>query len=320
MVTTRYAGTATITATCGEFSAACLVNVKDFLETIQFTKGLLYDMDTTYYKNADGTLYVDTIEASSGETFIAYLAQAEVWLFSEGFFVNNEGRFDGAAQAAVVQFYAPMWYATAYLNHTTRGTVFSLGEWAISDEFEGAHVGAPGQLTDEALYTTLIERVLNDLYVTQEGQYPTYLQQAGELFTGATLSEWHYSVGSDGKGGYSYSYIPEGIITEGTAGLNIDDTYDYMYALDWCMLTADMLDNTNCWWGVEVLAQDESTGEITMADNVTWGKTINYSFGELPAEAPKFKPVPARILTIDNPEVALRLKQQLKDNKTFMRK
>ena len=67
LVTSRNAGECVITVTSGDLKAECKVTVKSFLETLQFTLGMLWDVDTTY---AQGK--VDTIEASDGSTYPAY--------------------------------------------------------------------------------------------------------------------------------------------------------------------------------------------------------------------------------------------------------
>lgn len=311
-VTSVYAGEAVITAACGEVKAECKVTVKSFLETIQFTKALLYQEDTTYYADpATGIIPVDTIQSLDGEKFLAYPTMAELWLFSEGFFVSNEGQFDGADEAAVITVYAPFYYATAFLNNSEHGTVFTLGEWAVSDdpEFAGKmHVGAPGAI-DERAYKANITDFWTGYFNGEQDNLSAFLKAASENFSGSTITTWSYNPEADG---YSYSYIPDALVTQAAFALDIDPTYNYMTSLTYNRISAKQLGGA---WGfgyeidVDTVAQTWSMG-----DQIVYENTLNYSFGEVPAQAPKYKRLDAVILKEDAPEVAARLEAAMKNN------
>ena len=318
LVTSRNAGECVITVTSGDLKAECKVTVKSFLETLQFTLGLLNDVDTTY---AQGK--VDTIEASDGTTYPAYKAMAEIWLFSAGFYVNNSGYLDGAENAALIKIKAPMYYSTAYLQNSDRGTVFSLGDWIVTDvdTLQGrSHVGEPGKL-DENTYLTGLRSFFDGYFgedvETQKQGYNTALT----AFSGAIIQELYYDVDESGEGGYYNSLFPSAIIT--SAQLSFpggNATYNYMYDMEYCFAHAEVLDPS--WFGAELLTEEKDGEEYYagIGNKILWANPIDYAHGELPAEAMKYKPLNMPVMTIDYPEVAERVKSQLKDSKVLIRK
>ena len=317
LVTSRNAGECVITVTSGDLKAECKVTVKSFLETLQFTLGILWDEDTTY---AQGK--VDTIEASDGTTYPAYKAMAEIWLFSAGFYVNNSGYLDGAENAALIKIHAPMYFSTPYLLNSDKGIVFSLGDWIVTDvdTLQGrSHVGEPGKL-DETTY-------LNGLRAFSDGIFSGNLEMkeegyntARDAFSGAIIEELSYDVDESGEGGYYYS-LPSGIVTSAMLSFpGGNATYNYMYDMEYCFAHAEVLDPS--WFGVELLTEEKDGEEYYagIGNKILWANPIDYAYGELPAEAMKYKPLNMPVMTIDYPEVAERVKSQLKDSKVLIRK
>ena len=317
LVTSRNAGECVITVTSGNLKAECKVTVKSFLETLQFTLGALWDIDTTY---AQGK--VDTIEASDGTTYRAYKAMSEIWLFSAGFYINNAGDLDGADRAAVIQIQAPMYYSTAYLQNSDRGTIFSLGDWIVTDvdTLQGhSHVGAPGKL-DETTYLTNLGTMLDGLFSKNSEMFNAGREGALKAFSGAIIQEYSYDVNEAGEGGYYYS-LPSAIVT--SAQLSFpggNATYNYMYDVEYCFAHAEVLDPS--WWGAKLIIEEKDGEEYYagIEDEILWANPIDYAYGEIPAEAMKYKPLNMPVMTIDYPEVAERIKSQLKGNKVLIRK
>ena len=318
LVTSRNAGECVITVTSGNLKAECKVTVKSFLETLQFTLGLLNDVDTTY---AQGK--VDTIEASDGTTYPAYKALAEIWLFSAGFYVNNSGYLDGAENAALIKIKAPMYYSTAYLQHSDKGTVFSLGDWIVTDvdTLQGrSHVGEPGKL-DETTYLNGLRAFFDGYFGQDAEKQKEGYNTAKTAFSGAVIEELYYDVDESGEGGYYNSLFPSAIIT--SAQLSFpggNATYNYMYDMDYCFAHAEVLDPS--WFGAELLTEEKDGEEYYagIGNKILWANPIDYAYGELPAEAMKYKPLNMPVMTIDYPEVAERVKSQLKDSKVLIRK
>ena len=318
LVTSRYAGECVITVTSGDLKAECKVTVKSFLETLQFTLGLLNDVDTTY---AQGK--VDTIEASDGTTYRAYKALAEIWLFSAGFYVNNSGYLDGAENAALIKIKAPMYYSTAYLQHSDKGTVFSLGDWIVTDvdTLQGrAHVGEPGKL-DETTYLNGLRAFFDGYFGQDAEKQKEGYNTAKTAFSGAVIEELYYDVDESGEGGYYNNLLPSAIVT--SAQLSFpggNATYNYMYDMEYCFAHAEVLDPS--WFGAELLTEEKDGEEYYagIGNKILWANPIDYAYGELPAEAMKYKPLNMPVMTIDYPEVAERIKSQLKGNKVLIRK
>ena len=318
LVTSRNAGECVITVTSGDLKAECKVTVKSFLETLQFTLGLLNDVDTTY---AQGK--VDTIEASDGTTYRAYKALAEIWLFSAGFYVNNSGYLDGAENAALIKIKAPMYYSTAYLQHSDKGTVFSLGDWIVTDvdTLQGrAHVGEPGKL-DETTYLNGLRAFFDGYFGQDAEKQKEGYNTAKTAFSGAVIEELYYDVDESGEGGYYNNLLPSAIVT--SAQLSFpggNATYNYMYDMEYCFAHAEVLDPS--WFGAELLTEEKDGEEYYagIGNKILWANPIDYAYGELPAEAMKYKPLNMPVMTIDYPEVAERIKSQLKGNKVLIRK
>lgn len=318
LVTSRYAGECVITVTSGNLKAECKVTVKSFLETLQFTLGTLWDVDTTY---AQGK--VDTIEASDGSSYRVYKALAEIWLFSAGFYINNSGYLDGAENAALIQFTAPMYYSTAYLSGSDRGTVFSLGDWIVTDvdTLQGrSHVGEPGKL-DETTYLTGLRAFFDGYFgedvETQKEGYNTALT----AFSGAVIQELYYDVDESGEGGYYNSLFPSAIVTSSMLSFpGGNATYNYMYDMEYCAAHAEVLDPS--WFGADLLIEEKDGEEYYagIGDKILWANPIDYAYGEIPTNASKFKPLNMPVMTIDYPEVAERVNSQLKGTQVLRRK
>ena len=318
LVTSRNAGECVITVTSGNLKAECKVTVKSFLETLQFTLGTLWDVDSTY---AQGK--VDTIEASDGTTYPAYKALAEIWLFSAGFYVNNSGYLDGAENAALIKIKAPMYYSTAYLLNSDKGIIFSLGDWIVTDvdTLQGrSHVGEPGKL-DETTYLTGLRSFFDGYFGEDVEKQKEGYNTALTAFSGAVIEELYYDVDESGEGGYRSNLFPSAIVT--SAQLSFpggNATYNYMYDMDYCFAHAEVLDPS--WFGADLLVE-EKDGEKYYAgigNKILWANPIDYAYGEIPTEAMKYKPLNMPVMTIDYPEVAERIKSQLKDSKVLIRK
>ena len=318
LVTSRNAGECVITVTSGDLKAECKVTVKSFLETLQFTLGALWSEDTTY---AQGK--VDTIEASDGTTYPAYKALAEIWLFSAGFYVNNSGYLDGAENAALIKIKAPMYYSTAYLLNSDKGIIFSLGDWIVTDvdTLQGrSKVGAPGKL-DETTYLTGLRSFFDGYFGEDVEKQKEGYNTALTAFSGAVIEELYYDVDESGEGGYRSNLFPSAIVT--SAQLSFpggNATYNYMYDMEYCFAHAEVLDPS--WFGAKLIIEEKDGEEYYagIENELLWANPIDYAYGEIPAEAMKYKPLNMPVMTIDYPEVAERVKSQLKDSKVLIRK
>jgi hypothetical protein len=318
-------GKANVTATCGEFTGVCAVWVKTYYENLTFTNAFIMNIDTTTFGDE-----VHEITTSDGsETFNCYLGMAELWLFSDGFYINESGHLDGGQYASYIRVYAPMWYGTQYLNPEKGGVKFSLGTWKLENlpaDSVNAHIGTPGTLNEEA-YMAYMDAALQ-YYNAGDGQmFQTYLGLIGGYvkypagwpvaIQGPTMTTMEYIVDESGEGGYTYSYIPDGIVTEGQWSLNGDGVSAFMMGMDYNYLKfREIANNADYIWGCNWLFNEDGS-EIAWGDEgvMHWGEEVVYQLGELPtAEAPKMEPLHAPVMKIDYPEIAERIEKQLKEN------
>jgi hypothetical protein len=323
-------GKANVTATYGEFTGVCAVWVKTYYENLSFTNAIVWDQDTTAFGGE-----VHEITTSDGsETFNCYLAMAELWLCADGFYINESGYLDGSELASYIKVYAPMWYGTKYLNPEKGGVQFSLGTWKLENlpaDSVNAHIGTPGTLNEEA-YMTYMDAALQSYNAGDGKMFSTYLALIGGYVNypagwpvaiqGATMTTLQYSVDENGEGGYSYSYMPDGIVTEGQWSLNSNGVSAFMTGMDYNYLKFREIpvDDTYSWGCNWLFAED---GSISWGDEkvMHWGQEVVYQLGELPtAESPKMEPLHAPVIKIDYPEVAKRIENQLKEYNTLVKK
>ena len=220
------------------------------------------------------------------------------------------------------------------MNPEKGGVQFSLGAWKLENlpaDSLKVHIGKPGTLNEEA-YMTYMNAAL-EAYNAGDGQmFSTYLALIGGFVNypagwpvaieGAKMTTLEYTVGEDGTGGYSRSYIPDGIVTEGVWSLNANGASAFMCGMDYNYLKFREIpvDDTYS-WGCNWLFNED--GSISWGDNgvMHWGQEVVYQLGELPtAEAPKMEPLHAPVMKIDHPEIAERIENQLKERNTLMKK
>ena len=311
VVTPVYYGEAKIVATAGNYSDTCYVKVKSFLETLTFNNACIWDLDTLAIDGGE----IHEIEASDKTKYKAYLAKVTMYVFSEGFYVNNSDALDGSQKGALVEFDAPMYYVTNYLNGGQGGIIFSLGDWGILDgqEENTAHVGLPTAI-DSVNYIKNMEGVVTKINASDK-TYATELQAAGECFTNSRVVIMEYDTDESGKGGYYSSYIPDAVVLEGlfsTSGRNT--TYNNMMALDYSVFTYKAL--SGGWYGCNVTVNDEETALIWVDKYIHFDDEITATYGELPTSAPKkMEPMYVDVMSIDHPEAFKALNEQINNHK-----
>lgn len=312
-------GVAKVAATAGNYSDTCVVTVKPYLETLTFTSAFIYDLDTLYY-GENGQPRIDTLT-----DYVAYRTLCEVWLFTDGFYVNNSGYLDGSQNGAVIELKAPMHYTTKYLNNGEQGALRVLGDWIVDETNYNAgrlYAAAPGTV-DEPAYISTMENVFTALN-TGDAAVSDYLDIAGsENISGTVLRLWETSTNDDGSTGYASYYVPEGIITSALLSLNNDfPTSDYMCGLDYNVInfTPLMNDNEQYTWGCKYLF-DEVSGNISLADrNVHYGTPIVYEYGEVPTQSQEMKAIKVNVMTWEHPEQAAQLKAQIQNHQIRVKK
>lgn len=278
-----------IYASFGNLKDSCHVLVKTFLEAITFNNAYMYMPDTTDALDPEtGEYIIDSVTASDGITYPAYKVQAKWELYSDGFYIDNTGHFAGTEKGVILEFTAPMYYATAYLLKEEKGAVFCLGDWAITaKEFEdNVKISKPGYV-DEAEYIAEMKQFV-EAYNAEDNSFRAHLQAAAEHVHAPLLNTYTYSTEGD-QAGYSYSYIPDAFVTEGLFTVSNEDAVSkYMYKLDYSTFTFTQLD---LFWGMNIEKDEE--GVLTLIDeDMHYADPVTVTYGVHPtSEAKRFTKV-----------------------------
>lgn len=315
VVTPVYYGEAKIVATAGNYSDTCYVTVKSYLETLVFNNAVIWSYDTLAIDGGQ----IHEITASDGTTYKTYLTKGLIRVFAEGLYVNNSGYIDGAKKGAILEFYAPYYLSTNYLNNGDGGIQFSLGAWAVSDQYDAntAHVGLPTVL-DSAAFITNMESVVTKLN-NGDDTYGPDIQAAGASFSNAKLCVWEYTVDESGDGGYSYSYVPDAVVLGGIFSSSASSKqYQYMLALDYSQFIYQGL--SGGWFGCNIAVNEDESALIWVDKYIHLDDAITSTYGTLPAdEAPKFVAMPAHAVSMDFPE-AFKAQNDFSNNHKLMKK
>ena len=275
-------GEATITAKHGDLCSTCQVSVKSEYETLNFTGSFVYDYDTTYSDK------LDTLRSESwgDQYFVAKKVLCNVMIFSEGFYYGEDG-LTGAEKGAILEFEAPFYWAPAWANGGS-GTIFVLGDWAISNEYPDSTdmVGRPASF-DEANFTAAINDFIQDYYIAEdETKASMDLQKAATFVSGAKLTMFEYHTTEEGypSEGYFSSYIPDLYFGEGW--LEFGDDYKaskYMLSVDAYQLQAQELkwdSDTTTFEFYQYGAHFQETEEAInlLDDKVHFGESYKYEY------------------------------------------
>lgn len=316
-----------IYATAGDLKDSCFCHVQTFMESVIFTGAIELDEDTMYMVDGEGKPIVYDIQSSSGESYRAYLSLATMYVFSDGFYVNNAGQFDGAQEGVIMEMEAPMFYATAYLNNTDRGTIFCLGEWEVTDTASTTTVkkGFPGSI-DEAAYMTQMKSCIADINETGGENFVNFAKAAAKAIKNPTLKTYTYDTDESGQGGYYSSYIPEAICRSAKMSLNGNyPSSSYMCGLDYSEVVYQqfaqdtVLGSYYDWyWGLN-LGYNEETDVIFFNDEkVHFNPETKAVYGNVPSaevapkKAPRLVSVP---VVSENKELAAKVRAQIENCK-----
>ncbi len=315
LVTPVYYGETKIIATAGKYSDTCYVTVKSFLETLVFNNAIIWDYDTLAIDGGQ----IHEIESSGGTTYKAYLTKGLVRVFAEGLYVNNSGYIDGAKKGAILEFYAPYYLTTNYLNDGKGGIAFSLGDWAISDQYEEnySHVGLPTVL-DSTAFIKNMESLVSKINSSDE-TYLSDLKAAGECFSNAVLNIWEYTTNSSGEGGYGVSYVPDAVVLGGVFSSKAgSSTYNYMLGIDYSKFIYKPL--AGGWFGCNLTVNETQDALLWVDKYIHFDDAITSTYGTMPSsEAPKLVAMPAHAVSMDFPE-AFKAQNDFANGHKLMRK
>lgn len=310
-------GTANVTATCGEYKGVCAVTVKTYYESLTFTNAVLWDLDTLAYGGE-----VIEIESTSGQKYNCYLAEVELMVCSDGFYVNESGSLDGTEVGSYISVVAPMYYGTPSLNGG-RGVSFILGDWYVVDvDSVYPKVAKPGVFYED-YYKQYMAAAVQAYNNEDDATFATAMTYAGICLSGTTMKTLTYHSTTEGysSNGYFSSYIPDGLITKGQFILNSNGITGYMCGMDYNYFEFfPLADDENYIWGCNWIFNEDGSISWGEDKNIKWMDKIVYEYGEKPAaEAQrKMEPIFAPVMKIDYPEVAERIENQLKQFNTLV--
>lgn len=280
------AGVAYITAKeKGGLEGKSEIHVTSYLESFSFGQACVYTFGASDTVGAP----IEEVTASSGEKYNCYRVPMTLMVFSDGFYISEQGAYEGAEEALVIEMPTSMYWAPANLNPSAEGgTIFCLGEWAIvkdSSEYY-AKVGEPG-VYGAGVLTNVLAAL--DAYNEQNWtDFSAYLQAAGNDVSGTTMTNWNYTCTEDGSScGYSSSYVPDAVLEEAYFYLWDDGTAasSYMIPVTYCELTFRQL-ATSSLWGVDA-TYDSENDKIVINDRskLQLSEPIHEEFGTLPSDA-----------------------------------
>lgn len=276
----------TITETTSKKTATYDVEVLSVLESLSFTQATV-----AYYQGEEYLATLDTVDSvfiwtnpdKEQVALRAFLVDVDLHLFSDGFYVNDEGEYDGAAVGYIAVFPGKAWYAPKGLN-TDRGfdesATITTGIWKTNKEMTKAKVLAPGTYTNGELAFEHVKQAIasfND-YIASDYESVSDLENfQNEMTTADTLAF---------KGGrlvrftymsedYGIDFIPAALIPEAQMQLAWNDKSMYMYNVPAVQMTIQPINGDNG-WGVKV-ERNEITNEYTlMSEGFEFGKQFIY--------------------------------------------
>jgi hypothetical protein len=276
----------TITETTSKKTATYDVEVVSVLESLSFTQATV-----AYYQGEDYLATLDTVDSvfiwtnpdNQQIALRAFLVDVDMHLFSDGFYVNDEGEYDGAAVGYMAVFPGKAWYAPKGLN-TDRGfdesATITTGIWKTNKEMTKAKVLAPGTFTNGELAFEHVKQAIASFnnYIASDYESATDLENfQNEMTTADTLAF---------KGGrlirftyftdyYGFDFIPAALIPEAQMQLAWNDKSMYMYSVPAVQMTIQPINGDNG-WGVKV-ERNEITNEYTlMSEGFEFGKQFIY--------------------------------------------
>ncbi len=290
-------GTATITATSGNFTSTCEVTVKSVYETLNFTGAFVLNWDTTYSDK------LDTLSAPGWGPYVCKQALCHVEIFTEGFYVNDELDLAGADRGAILSFDAPFDWAPAWCNGG-KPSYFILGKWYIYSEYADSAYSNVGY--EASINQPAFAGAINDYLTATINKDQTRARQAIELaatqISGATLTTYEYHTKEEGYSddGYYGSAVPE--LYFGKGWVDIANNYSasgYMCSIESYKLTADELlfdedTTTNEFHTYGVHFRETETSFELVDSLVTFGQNYKYELAAAAASAPAHKVAPKR--------------------------
>lgn len=262
-VTGISAGTAYITATeKGGQSGQSEIRVVSYLESFSFGQVFMWDFSMADSIDAK----IEEVKSSDGKTYKAYKMPINFLVFSEGFYISDDGAYAGAQEGVIISMPSYFYWASKYLNDGEGGMRFVLGYWGVVDGYpmeENTMVGDKGVYTDATLANAL--KAVDTYNAGNYTDASAYLKLAGESVTGTSLSVKSYSCSKDDPTncGYSSNYIPDAIIEQAVFYVtNSNGSSKWMNAMPYCAFKFRELKQDKDWsnyiFGLDATYDEES--------------------------------------------------------------
>ena len=316
-------GEAKVVASAGDKTAECQVTVVSPWDALAFNSLFCYvpnGSEPLY----TGVKYTYEVDGQQGQ-YNMDIYEGIFWVFSEGFYLNSEGEFDGTPTGYLIEFKAPMLCDEKYQ--------YVLGEWGVYEPSEtslhridsliAAHkvnypdediprefyldmVGKPGKV-DETQYKGYLNEFFKYYNLLAEEGFPTEsanresmwdeLDKAAETITGATMFTMEYHTTAEGykETGYYNSSLADAIVTDATFITNDNGSSPiskFMIGTQYIDLSMKIFDGV---YGFDI-TEDEETGKIEVLnpDEIDFFE-YHFESGAMPQSAPR-KLIPIKTL------------------------
>jgi len=279
--------TLTVTDTKTKATAKYEVEVVSVIESLEFTQATV-----SYYNGDDYLAQLDTVDsvfswvrAPQDTVYLrAFLVDVDVHLFSDGFYVNDNGEYDGTSVGYMALLPGKAWYAPEGMN-ADRGFEYSAtiteGVWATLDTVMSKAL-TRGTFTNGPQAFEHVKSAIGSFNAWIAADY----ESASDLenfqremtiadtmaFKGSQLLRFTYMASA---GGYGIDFMPAAIVTDAAMRLSGGNNSKYMYSVPAVEMTLVPLEGDNG-WGVKV-EQNAITNQYNLiSDGFEFGKEYIY--------------------------------------------
>ena len=279
--------TLTVTEKTSKATATYEVEIVSLLESLSFTQA-----SVSYFNGADYLATLDTVDSvftwtnDQGEQIPlrAFLVDVSVNLFSDGFFISDEGDYAGSSVGYVASFPGKAWYAPEGMN-SDRGWLHSAsltpGVWSTQSKAKSKVLTAGTVSNEEEAFEHVKVAIDNfNIYIASDYEDEAALETFQNEMTTADTMAFHGAqlirmMYMPTYGGYGYDFMPAAIIPAGAMQLAYNDNSMYMYTVPAAEMHFQPLYGDNG-WGVKV-EMNEITNEYTLiSTGFEFGDMIKY--------------------------------------------
>lgn len=276
--------TLTVSDTKTKATATYEVEIVSLLESLSFKQATV-----AYYNGEEYLAKLDTVDSvftwtnDNGDAVAlrAFLVDVTVNVFSDGFFISDEGEYAGSSVGYVASFPGKAWYAPEGMN-ADRGYEYSAsittGVWSTQAKTM-AKVLTAGTISNEQEAFEHVKLAIDNfnLYIASDYEDNAALENFQNEMTMADTMAFHGAqlirmMYMPTYGGYGYDFMPAAVIPAGAMQLAYNDNSMYMYSVPAAEMHFQPLYGDNG-WGVKV-EMNEITNQYTLI-------STGFEFGDL---------------------------------------